>query len=44
MKCIRERQIPDYFTYMWNITNEINEQNRNRLIDIENNTYWLPEM
>ena len=24
------------FTYMWNLNNKINEQNRNRLIDTEN--------
>ena len=35
-KPVRERQIPYNFTYMWNVKNDINKQNRNRLIDTEN--------
>ena len=38
-KSERERQIPYYITYMWNLKNYINKciyQNRNRLTDIEN--------
>ena len=31
-----ERQLPYDFTYMWNLMNKINKQNRNRLTDIEN--------
>ena len=31
-----ERQIPYDFTYMWSLKNK-NKQNRNRLIDAENN-------
>ena len=31
-----ERQMPHDFTYMWNIKNQINKQQRNRLIDAEN--------
>ena len=28
--------MPDDFTYMWNLKNNTNKQNRNRLIDTEN--------
>ena len=35
-KPVRKRQIPYYFTYMWNLVNKINKQDRNRLIDTEN--------
>ena len=31
----RERQMPYDFTYMWNLKNNINKQNRNILIDTE---------
>ena len=27
--------MPDVFTYIWNLENKINKQNRNRLIDRE---------
>ena len=30
-----ERQVPYNFTYMWSLKNNINKQNRNRLIDTE---------
>ena len=39
-KSDRERQIPYGFTYMWNLKNKTNEQNRNRLTQ---RTSWLPD-
>ena len=36
-KSDRERkQMPYDFIYMWNLKNKINKQNRNKLIDTEN--------
>ena len=35
-KSERERQIPYDFTYMWDLKNKINKQDRNKLIDTEN--------
>ena len=35
-KSDRERQIPYYLIYMWNLKNKINEQTKQRLIDTEN--------
>ena len=35
-KLDRGRQIPYYFTYVWNLKNKIYKQNRNRLIDKQN--------
>ena len=32
---VRERQIPYDFTYMCNLKNSINEQNKNKLLDTE---------
>ena len=34
-KPVRERQIPYVFTHMWNLKNQTNKQNRDRLIDGE---------
>ena len=36
-KSDRERQIPNDCTYMCNLKNKTNKQNRNRLIDTKNN-------
>ena len=33
---VTEKQIPYDFTYTWNLKNNINGQNKNRLIDTEN--------
>ena len=37
-KPVRERQIPYVFTHMWNLKNQTNKQNRDRLIDGEQMT------
>ena len=35
-KPVRERKTPYDFTYLWNLKNNINKQNRSRLIATEN--------
>ena len=41
-KSDRERQTPFDLTYMWNLKNKMNKQNKHGLIDTENK-WWLPD-